>query len=72
MFKLKDINGKVNYMFRTGKDFVKNDMPIFEAKNIINKGNMLESNVENYPINIDDTWFFEGVEVKKEKKTVEK
>lgn len=72
MFKLKDINGKVNYMFRTGKDFVKNYMPILEAQNIISKGNIVESNVENYPICIDDTWFFEGVEIKKEKKTVEK
>lgn len=64
-YKLKNVNGKVTFLLRTGKDLVKNQMAIASAQHIIDNGKMKKSNVQGYPINIDDKWYFEGEIFKK-------
>lgn len=60
-YKLTDVNSKVNFLLKTGKDLVKNQMPVAGAKGIISKAtNLKKSEIEGYPINVDDKWFFEG------------
>lgn len=59
-YKLKNTNGKVIFLLRTGKDLVKNQMAIASAQHIIDNGKMLKSDVEGYPINIDNKWYFDG------------
>lgn len=67
MYKLKNVNGKVNCLLRTGKDFVKNNISVSAAQHIIDTGKMVESENPDYPICIDDKWFFEGVEIEESK-----
>lgn len=64
-YRLKNINGKVNFLLRAGKDLVKNQMAIASAQHIIDTGKMKKSDVPGYPINIDDKWYFEGEIIKK-------
>lgn len=64
-YKLKNVNGKVTFLLRTGKDFVRNQMAIASAQHIIDNGKLKKSNVEGYPINVDDKWYFEGEIIKK-------
>ena len=64
-FKLKNRNGKVTFLLKTGKDFSKNEMSISAAQHIIDTGKLVESDNPDYPICIDNQWYFEGVEVKK-------
>lgn len=64
MYKLKNVNGKVNFLLRSGKDFVKNEMSISGAQHIIDHGKQRKQEVKGYPINIDGKWHFEGEEVK--------
>ena len=59
-YRLKNTNGKVTFLLRTGKDLVKNQMAIASAQHIIDHGKLLKSDVSGYPINIDNTWYFEG------------
>lgn len=59
-YRLKNTNGKVTFLLRTGKDLVKNQMAIASAQHIINHGKLLKSDVSGYPINIDNKWYFEG------------
>lgn len=59
-YKLKNTNGKVTFLLRTGKDFVKNQMATASAQRIVDNGKLLKSNVAGYPINIDNKWYFEG------------
>ena len=59
-YKLKNTNGKVTFLLRTGKDLVKNQMAIASAQHIINHGKLMKSDVSGYPINIDNKWYFEG------------
>lgn len=59
-YKLKDVNGNVNFLLRAGKDFVKNQMSAASAQHIIKHGTVKESDKDGYPINVDDKWFFEG------------
>ena len=68
MYKLKNVNGKVNCLLRTGKDFVKNNISVSAAQHIIDTGKMVESENPDYPICIDDKWFFEGVEIEEPKR----
>lgn len=65
-FKLKNRNGKVTFLLKTGKDFSKNEMSISAAQHIIDSGNVVESNREGYPICVDEKWYFEGEPVKTE------
>lgn len=67
MYKLKNVNGKVNCLLRTGKDFVKNNISVSAAQHIIDTGKMVESENPDYPICVDDKWFFEGVEIEEPK-----
>lgn len=59
-YRLKNTNGKVTFLLRTGKDLVKNQMAIASAQHIIDHGKLLKSDVSGYPINIDNKWYFEG------------
>ncbi len=59
-YKLKNTNGKVTFLLRTGKDLVRNQMAVASAQHIIDNGKMLKSDVEGYPINIDNKWYFDG------------
>lgn len=59
-YRLKNTNGKVTFLLRTGKDLVKNQMAIASAQHIIDHGKLLKSDVSGYPINIDNKWCFEG------------
>lgn len=69
--RLKNVNGKVIFLLRTGKDLVKNQMAVASAQHIIDHGEMKKSDVEGYPINVDDKWYFEGEEVKPPRKPKE-
>lgn len=64
MYKLKNVNGRVNCLLRTGKDFVKNNLSVSAAQHIIDTGKLVDSNNPDYPICVDNQWFFEGVEMK--------
>ena len=64
-YKLKNVNGKVTFLFRTGKDFVRNQMAIASAQHIIDNGKLKKSEKVGYPINVDDRWYFEGEVIKK-------
>lgn len=64
-YKLKNVNGKVTFLLRSGKDFVKNQMAIASAQHIIDHGKVKKSDKEGYPINVDDKWYFEGEIIKK-------
>lgn len=59
-YRLKNTNGNVTFLLRTGKDLVKNQMAIASAQHIIDHGKLLKSDVSGYPINIDNKWYFEG------------
>lgn len=59
-YKLKNVNGKVTFLLRTGKDLVRNQMAIASAQHIIDHGKIKRSDVKGYPINVDDKWYFEG------------
>ena len=65
MYKLKNVNGRVTALLRTGKDFVKNDLSVSAAQHIIDTGEVKKSDVEGYPINVDDKWYFAGEVFKK-------
>ena len=41
MYKLKNTNGRVNALLRTGKDFVKNNLSVSTAQHIIDTGCLL-------------------------------
>ena len=66
MFKLKSTNGKVKCLLKTGKDFVRNEIPVSAAQHIIDTGKMEKSDKPDYPIHVGD-WYFEGEPVKIEK-----
>lgn len=62
MYKLKNVNGRVNCLLRTGKDFVKNNLSVSAAQHIIDSGKKVESDKPDYPICVDKEWYFEGEE----------
>lgn len=64
MYKLKAINGRVNFLLRTGKDFVRNNMSTSAAQHIIDTGELVDSDKPDYPICVSGKWYFEGEEVK--------
>ena len=59
-YKLKSVNGKVTFLFRTGKDMVRNQMEVASAQHVIDNGKVKKSDVKGYPINVDNKWYFEG------------
>jgi hypothetical protein len=50
----------VKFLLATGNDFAKNKMTLENAKNIACIGKVKPSDVEGYPICVDDKWYFEG------------
>lgn len=64
-YKLKNVNGKVSFLLRTGKDLVKNQMAVASARHIIDNGKIKKSDIKGYPINVNDEWYFEGELIKK-------
>lgn len=58
-YKLKSNNGKINALLRTGKDFVTDTLTIAAAQHIIDSGELVESDKEDYPIHVGE-WYFEG------------
>ena len=64
-YKLNNVNGKVTFLLRTGKDLVKNQMAVASAQHIIDHGKIKKSDVKGYPIHVDDKWYFEGWVYKK-------
>jgi hypothetical protein len=71
-FKLKNRNGKVTFLLKTGKDYSKNEMSISAAQHIIDSGKLVESEREGYPICVDEKWYFEGEPVRVETPTNKK
>lgn len=67
MYKLKNNNGKVTALLRTGKDFVKNDLSVSAAQHIIDTGKMVESDKPDYPICVNNLWYFGGEEIVEKK-----
>lgn len=67
MYKLKNKKGRVNYLLKSGKDFVSSSMSITAAEYIVEHGKTVDSIKPDYPICIDNEWYFEGVEVKTRK-----
>ena len=63
MYKLKNENGRVNSLLRSGKDLVKNKLSVSAAQHIIDTGKIVESDKEDYPICVDKKWYFEGEEM---------
>lgn len=72
MYKLKNVNGRVSCLLRTGKDFVRHSLSVSAAQHIIDTGTLVESENPDYPICVDDKWFFEGVELKETIPTTKK
>lgn len=64
-YKLKNVDGKVTFLLRTGKQFVMNRMAVASAQHIIDNGKLKKSDQKGYPINVDDQWYFEGEVIKK-------
>ena len=60
MYKLKNVNGRVNSLLRAGKDFVKNSLSFSAAQRIIDVGELTDSDKPDYPICVDGKWYFEG------------
>ena len=63
MYKLKNENGRVNSLLRTGNDFIRNKLSVSAAQHIIDTGKIEESDKEGYPICVDKKWYFEGEEM---------
>ena len=63
MYKLKNEKGRVNSLLRSGKDFVKNNLAVSAAQHIIDTGKLVESDNSDYPICVDNKWYFEGEEM---------
>ena len=64
-YKLKNKDGKVTFLLRTGKDMVKNQMALASAQHIIDTGKITKSDRKDYPVCVDDKWYFEGELMKK-------
>ena len=57
--KLKEVNGKVSFIMKAGKEFVKNEMPVAEAQKFVKNGKVAESDkFEGYPVCANDTYYF--------------
>lgn len=64
MYKLKNINGRVNSLLKTDTTHtVKNNIAISAAQHIIDSGTIVESDRSDYPICVDGKWYFEGEEI---------
>lgn len=64
-YNLNNVNGKVSFLLRAGKDLVRNQMAIASAQHIIDTGKVTKSDIKDYPICVDEKWYFEGELMKK-------
>ena len=55
-----DSRGNVSFLMAIGNDLIKSRMTLEHAKNAANAGEVTESEIEGYPICVDNTWYFEG------------
>lgn len=55
-----DESGKVRFLLKTGKDLVANSMDEAGAKEIVDNGEVTLSDIPDYPICVDNKWYFEG------------
>lgn len=58
--KLKSIDGKVPYIMAAGKDFVKDEMPLAAAEQICSRGAKVNKLFADFPICVDDKFYFAG------------
>ena len=57
--KLTEVNGKVPFIMKAGKSFVKNEMPVVEAEKFVKNGKVTESDkFEGYPVCVNETYYF--------------
>ena len=59
-YELKVANGKVNFLMRTGNDKVKSSMLVAKANRLLATAKEVTEIEGEYPISVDDTYFFEG------------
>lgn len=57
---LNEKDGKVAFLMKTGNDFVKNYMPIKAAQDFVDKGEVTISDRADFPIKVDDRYYFDG------------
>lgn len=61
MYRLKtNKDGLVRFKLKHKGKIIENETTPQIAERIISKGEMLESDIEGYPININNVWYFEG------------
>lgn len=58
--KLKSIDGKVPYIMAAGKDFVKDEMSLAAAEQICSSGADVSNIFPDFPICVDDKFYFAG------------
>lgn len=69
MYELKsNCYGRTQFLFNTGKSFVKGSLSTKEAELIIKAGKLVESNNADYPICVDNKWYFKGTVTETNKK----
>lgn len=67
--KLKQVNGKVPFIMKVGKSFVKNEMPVTEAERFVKDGKIADSDkFEGYPICVNDIYYFAAIMSKTKEK----
>lgn len=59
-YTLINKDGEVAFLLRAGEDMVKNQMALASAQHIIDTGKITKSDRKDYPICVDDKWYFEG------------
>ena len=60
-YKLKvNESGKVRFLLRTGEDLVANTMDESGGNGIVDSGEVTLSDIPDYPICVDNKWYFEG------------
>ncbi len=55
-----DESGKVRFLLKAGKDLVANSMDEAGVKGIVDNGEVTLSDIPDYPICLDNKWYFEG------------
>ena len=66
-YEIKATDGRATFCMRAGKDLVKSTMPLATAKKHLATAKEIKFNEgESFPIDVDDTYFFEGTCVSEE------
>lgn len=63
--KLKETEGKVTFLLRTGNSLVRDKMSVTMAQRIIDEGTAGRSDVKGYNLCVDGKWYFRAENVKK-------